>query len=51
MAQKNKQMELKREIRAWKETAKVLANREIMLSIQKSLKQIAEGKCIPASAL
>ncbi len=51
MAYKNKQMGLKQELRAWKETAEILADRKIMLSIEKSMKQIAEGKGIPASQL
>ncbi|MDO8460183.1 MAG: hypothetical protein Q7S74_03675 [Nanoarchaeota archaeon] len=47
----SKETKLKRELNAWKETAKVLADRKIMISIQKSLTEIAKGKAIPASQL
>ena len=46
-----KNIKLKKELRAWKETAAILADKSIMVSIEKSLKQIASGKYIPASQL
>ena len=46
MAQTKKEMKLKQEIKAWKETAEVLADKKLMKSIERSLKQIAQGKGI-----
>ncbi len=42
---------LKKELKSWKETAEILADKKVILSIQRSLKQIAKGKSIPASQL
>jgi len=47
----NKEKRLKEEIKAWKETASILSNQKIMSSIDRSLKEIARGKSIPASKL
>ena len=43
----NKQ--LKQEAEKWKETYEIFSNKEIMKSIDTSLKQIAQGKGIPLS--
>ena len=42
---------LKQEIKRWKETCEILSDKNIMKSIQVSLKQIVEGKGIPLSQL
>jgi len=39
------------EIKYWKETCEILKDQNIMKSIEKSLKQISEGKGIPLSKL
>ena len=46
-----KESNLKKEIKAWKETCEIIGDKEIMESIKKSLKQIANGKGIPLSKL
>lgn len=46
-----KEKKLKQEVKQWKETCEILSNKDIMKSIQISLKQIAEGKGIPLSQL
>lgn len=46
-----KEEKLKRELRSWKETAEILSDQKIMRSIEKSLREIASGKGIPASQL
>lgn len=46
-----KESKFKQEIKSWKETCEILGDREIMKSIQRSLKQISEGKGIPLSKL
>jgi hypothetical protein len=43
--------QLKREIKSLKETCEILADKKILGSMQKSLKQISEGKGIPLSKL
>ena len=47
----NKEQKLKQEVKQWKETCEIMSNKDIMKSIQISLKQIAEGKGIPLSQL
>ncbi len=47
----SKEQKLKQEIKQWKETCEIMSNKDIMKSIQISLKQIAEGKGIPLSQL
>lgn len=47
MTETSKEMKLKRQIKAWKETAEILADKKLMHSIERSLKQIAKGKGIP----
>lgn len=47
----SKEEKMKQEIKAWRETCEILSNEKIMRSIQKSLKQISEGKEIPLSRL
>ena len=42
---------LKTEIKGWKETCEIVSDKTIMKSIQKSLKQISQGKGIPLSKL
>jgi len=51
MKETNKEKKLKQELKSWKETCEIVSNKEIMKSIEKSLKQIAEGKGIPLSKL
>jgi hypothetical protein len=48
---KETEQKLKLQIKKWKETCEIVGDKETMHSIQISLKQIAEGKCISASAL
>jgi len=47
----NKEEKMKREIKSWKETCEIVADPEIMKSIQKSLQEIAQGKGIPLAQL
>ncbi len=47
----SKEQKLKQEIKSWKETCEIVSNKNIMKSIQISLKQIASGKGIPLSQL
>ena len=47
----NKEQKLKQEIKSWKETCEIVSDKDIMQSIQISLKQIASGKGIPLSQL
>jgi hypothetical protein len=47
----NREQELKQKIKQWKETCEIVGDKEIMNSIQVSLKQIAEGRGIPLSQL
>jgi len=42
---------LREEIESWKETCEVVGNKEIMESIQNSLRQIANGEGMPLSEL
>lgn len=46
-----KEEKLKQEVKQWKETCEIVSDKDIMKSIQVSLKQIAEGKGIPLSQL
>lgn len=43
--------QLKQEIRQWKETCEIVRDKDIMKSIQISLKQLAQGKGIPLAQL
>ena len=47
----SKEKRLRQEIKYWKETCEILKDQNIMKSIEKSLKQISEGKGIPLSKL
>ena len=42
----NLEKRLRQEIKYWKETCEILKDQNIMKSIEKSLKQISEGKGI-----
>lgn len=46
-----KEQKLKQEIKSWKETCKIVSDKNIMQSIQKSLQQISQGQGIPLSQL
>jgi len=47
----DKEQKMKQEIKQWKETCEIIGDKDIMKSIQISLKQISEGKGIPLSQL
>jgi hypothetical protein len=47
----NMEKKLRQEIKQWKETCEIVSDKDIMKSIQVSLKQIAEGKGMPLSQL
>ena len=51
MSEKNRINKMNQDIKAWRETCEILSDKNIMKSIEKSLKQIAEGKGIPLSKL
>lgn len=52
MTEKEKELkELRKEIKSWKETCEIVADRKIMESIQKSLEQFANGQEIPLAQL
>lgn len=46
-----KDLKKKQEVKAWKETCEIMSDKKIMQSIQKSLRQIAQGRGIPLSKL
>ncbi len=46
-----KEERLQQEVKSWKETSEILGDKNILKSIQVSLKQIANGKGIPISQL
>lgn len=46
-----KENKLQIEVKQWKETCEIMADRDIMKSISVSLKQIANGKGIPLEQL
>ena len=45
------EQKLKHEVKKWKETCEILSDKNIMKSIQVSLKQIAQGRGIPLAQL
>ena len=48
---KDNEKQLKKEIESWRETCEILCDKSLMKDIHKSLKEISEGKGIPASDL
>lgn len=51
MVTENREQKLKQEVKQWKETCEIIGDKEVLKSIQVSLKQISQGKGIPLSQL
>ena len=49
--QLTKEQELRQEVESWKETCEIVSDKDVMSSIQKSLRQIACGEGISLSQL